>query len=252
MYGSNLSALGPIQRINIKDNTGMRIPHATWFINIPILRGVLGLVIQDWKREVAPHQSVVDSAATESQKFILAATASSDLKLYFFKGVFSYVMLFIALQEAYGKFYAELDELNQKLSLQVEHDIVPEINEYIKKIRRIRNLAVAHLGSSKEKNLANRLAGMLWEPTSLGKRSAGSWNLELVTFGPMQIKMSDASGNAMRKSDDFEIRIPEMNDQCVAFLDEYDRVCSDYLKEIKKKLPITVDDHQYRADPTIR
>ena len=48
------------------------------------------------------------------------------------------------------------------------------------------------------------------------------------------------------QSDDLEIKgVPELDKQCKQYLDEYNSICSDYLKAIHAKLPMTVGNENY-------
>jgi hypothetical protein len=248
MKDSDLIHLGVVRCINTNDKYERRIPDPSWFGNIRLLREFLGLVVRDWTREVVPYQNAVDSGATEDERLLRMAKAFLELQPYFLKCLFSYCVFFVSLQCAYEQFYSELNALNRETSLKVSHDSCPKTNEYIEKVRRIRNLSVAHPGSRREVNLANRSLSMQWQPMSLHKMFTESWDLNAMTFGGFQVTMRDALGNITGKSDDFKIvGILEMDGQCSTYLDEYDRVCAAYLNAIMTKLPKRVDNYEYKA-----
>jgi hypothetical protein len=215
------------------------------FSNIQLLWEILDMVVQDWKRESTPLQDAVDSSLTENEELFHALEAFVSLQPLYLKCLFSYAMFFIALVEAYDRFYKELNALNRKSFFNVRHNKKPNPTAYIQKVRTIRNISLAHLGSE-EARVVNSVAAMMWQPMTLGKKTNESWNLDSMAFGSMEHTLRDATGAMIDQSDDFEVKgIPELDGQCKQYLDEYDNVCTDYLKAIHAKLPLTVDDEMY-------
>ena len=67
-----------------------------------------------------------------------------------------------------------------------------------------------------------------------------------MTFGAGKLVSQNAAGTVIDQSDEFEIKgILEMDELCRAYLEQYDRVCADYLEKIHAQLPIAVGDEQY-------
>lgn len=130
------------------------------------------------------------------------------------KSIFSYAVFFIALEGAYDRFYEELNALNGNSFLRVSHDKRPKPTTYLEKVRMIRNISVAHIGS-KKKRAANAAVAMMWQPMTLGKGVNESWDLNKMTFGGMKLTLRDSTGKIIDQSNDLEIKgISEMDDLC--------------------------------------
>lgn len=237
---SRLSSLGPICCTNTKDGSHFRTPTPVLFSNIPLLWEILELVVQDWQREVSPMQAAVNSASNENKRLFHTLKAFTALQPHYFKCFFSYAMFFVALENTYDRFYEQLNALNRKPFLQVNHNKKPKPTLYITKIRKIRNLSIAHI-LSKKASAADSTAAAMWQPMTLSGK-----NLDRMTFGAMKLALHDSTGKVINQSSDFEVKgIPEMDQLCRAYLDKYDRTCADYLSAIQTRLPITVADEQY-------
>ncbi len=215
------------------------------FSNIPLLWEILELIIRDWERETTPLQAVVNSSSGEHEKLFHTSKAFITLQPHYLKSVFSFAVFVIALEGAYDRFYEELNALNRKSFLRVSHDKKPKPTAYVEKVRMIRNISVAHIGSKKER-ATNAAAAMMWQPMTLGKGINESWDLNKMTFGGMKLTLRDSTGKVIDQSDNLGIKgIPEMDSLCRQYLDEYDRVCAAYLKAIHAKLPVTIGDEEY-------
>jgi hypothetical protein len=240
-----LANLAPLCCDNAKDNSHLRSPNPQLFSNIRLLWQILQLVLEDWSREAAPLQKEVDSAQSDNQQPFHVTKALASLQPLYLKCLFSYSMFFIALEGAYGLFYEELNSINKNAFFQVKHNKRPKSNAYIEKVRRIRNIAIAHIGSRKVKAV-DAAAAMMWQPMTLERNCNTPWNLDAMAFGEMRLNVRDQRGNLVDQSDDFEVKgIPELDRNCRQYLDDYDHVCSDYLAAIHAKLPITVGDESY-------
>ncbi|MFZ1508774.1 MAG: hypothetical protein WAV74_18550 [Anaerolineae bacterium] len=203
------------------------------------------MVAQDWKREVTPLQEAVNSSLNENEELFHMTKAFSSLQPLYLKCLFSYAVFFIAIEGAYDRFYEELNALNQKPFFRVKHNKKPKPTAYVEKVRMIRNISIAHIGSKKER-AANSAAAMMWQPMTLSKKTNESWNLDSMAFGAMKLTLRDATGTAIDQSDDLEIKgVLDLDKQCKQYLDEYDSICSDYLKAIHARLPIDVGDEKY-------
>jgi len=215
------------------------------FSNIPLLWEILELVVHDWQREVTPLQDSIDGASDENERLAHTLRAFAALQPYYLKCLFSYALFFIALENAYDRFYEQLNALNCKPFLRVEHDKKPKPTAYIRKIRRIRNLSIAHM-LSKKGSAIDSAAAMIWQPMTLDGKIGQAHDLNRMTFGTMKLTLRDLTGKAVDHSDDFKVKgIPEMEQQCGAYLDAYDHTCADYLSKIHARLPIAIGDEQY-------
>ena len=155
------------------------------------------------------------------------------------------MLFFVALEHAYDLFYRDLNVLNRKPFLHVAHTKKPTKNEYIEKVRKIRNIAIAHLGSEEGEQI-DAIAAMMWQPMTWSASHDKPWDVDEITFGEGQLHWYDAGSNIVSQSSDFEIKgIPQLHSYCTEYLDEYDRVCADYLTQIRAKLPITIDGVTY-------
>ena len=173
---SRLESLGPVCCDNSKDRTHSRTPTPMLFSDIPLLWTILDLVVQDWKREVTPLQAAIDNATNENEKRLRALQAFSNLQPYYLKCLFSFVMFFIALERAYKQFHKELDLLNRKPFFRFAHDREPTPTAYIEKVKKIRNISIEHILSTRYKITAiNSAAAMMWQPMTLAacRRSQG-------------------------------------------------------------------------------
>ena len=203
------------------------------------------MVTQDWKREVTPLQETINNSSNENEKWFHVAEAFSSLQPLYLKCLFSYALFFIALEGAYERFYEELNALNKEPFFRVEHNKKPKPTAYVNKVKMIRNISIAHIGS-KNVRAVTSAAAMMWQPLTLCNEPNASWNIDSMTFGAFKLVLRDATGIVIHQSDDLEIKgIPVLDKQCKQYLDEFDRICSDYLKAIHARLPITVGDENY-------
>lgn len=242
---SRLRDLGPVCCTNTKNNLHSRTPTPMLFSNIPLLWEILELVVHDWQREITPLQDSIDGASDENERLIHTVQAFAALQPHYLKCLFSYVLFFTALENAYDRFYEQLNALNRKSFLRVKHAKKPKPTAYIRKIRRIRNLSIAHV-LSKEASAADSAAAIMWQPMTLDGKIGQAHDLNRMTFGAMKLTLRDSTGKVMDHSDDFEVKgILEMDQQCRAYLNAYDRTCADYLSKIHARLPIAIGDEQY-------
>jgi hypothetical protein len=208
---------------------------------------ILELVVKDWQREATTFQEAITAAANENERLLFVTKAFYGLQPCYLKCLFSYAVFFIALVGAYDRFYEELNSINRKPFFQVRHDKKPKPTAYVNKVRKIRNISIVHIGSTKDTEI-NSAAAMMWQPMTLGKGADELWDINKMTFGEMKLTLHDSNGKVINQSGDLEIKgILEMDRFCKSYLDEYDRVCATYLKTIHTKLPITMNDENYYA-----
>jgi hypothetical protein len=229
-----------------KDNSSWKQPRPALYTNISMLWKILESVIQDWERAAEPFQNNIDSATTENEKVYYVGRAFLELPTYYFKCLFSYVTFFVALENAYDLFYEELNAINRTYIFRIQHHKKPQRNRYIQKVRNVRNISIAHIGS-KEVSRIDAKAGMMWEPLSLTKNKDESWNIGKLSFGSGKWKSRDLAGNIIEKqSIDLEIGgISELQDECMNYIDRYDEVCAGYLNALAEKLPTEDGDTFY-------
>ena len=203
-------------------------------------------VIQDWERAAEPFQKSVNSSTTENEKIYHVGRAFLELPIYYFKCLFSYVTFFVALENAYDLFYEDLNAINRTHIFRVQHHKKPQRNSYIEKVRTVRNISIAHIGS-KEVSRIDAKAGMMWQPLWLTKNKDEAWNFSKLSFGAGKWKSLDLAGNIVEEqSIDLEIGgISELQNECMNYIDSYDEVCAGYLNALAEKLPIEDDDTFY-------
>lgn len=243
---SRLSNLKPILRINTEDHTEIRVPNPMLVANISRVWDILGMVVQDWERESAPFQEAINTATTDGARLFHIGEAHVQLETCFLKCIFSYALFFVSLKKAYDCISRELTMLRGELNLKVGLKR-PEENPYIQKvIKRIRDLSIAHMGSTERASAVDAYSAMAWNPLASDTDNTGAWDINRITFRKGTIISRDSAGEIIDKSADFEIRgISEMKTQCMNYIDKYDSVCAEYLCRIKASLPITVDNIQY-------
>jgi len=211
------------------------LPTPQLLTNIPILHRILEEVFKDWLRAVEPYQRKVDEAEDDSATIISGVTGFAELQPLLLKCLFSYAFFFVAADNAYKHLYAELNQANKDLDLHLQHDKPPKDTPFLKKIRLIRNKAIAHFpGRPSEKwSSLDIFAAISWQPMGMSWRTGERPNLENVTFGPGHFSGTDDSGQKI-KSQDLEVtglRIAHSR-HCLPYLDQYDRMCCDYLKAL--------------------
>ncbi len=242
-----IGSIGPVCYTNDIISTHLRYPEPNLFTNIPLLWEILEIVVKDWRREIDPIQEQINNAKTEAEELYFVGHTFINLQTQYLKCIFSYIFFFTALEEAYDLFYCELNKLNKEPVFKVAHDKQPKRNDYIKKVRLVRNISIAHIGSRKTSKINSR-AGMMWLPFSLGGKLGEKNNLDNLAFCNGKLISHDAEGNIIEKSTDLSIKgIPELQRYCTEYLNEYDNVCAKYLEAIIAKLPITVGEGRYEA-----
>lgn len=206
------------------------------FTNIPLVRQFLSLIVQDWKGRLAPEQLKVDSASEDRVPLIVGALFG-ELQPYYLKCLFSYVMMFCSLDKAYAKFYKELGQLNRDAKLAVSPPQAPARTSYIRKVKTIRDISIAHMISDQASPI-DAAAAAMWQPMTIQKNAEGKWDLGEMTFGALRLTGTDTKTRVSIKSADFRIQgIEELNTHCLAFIDKWDTVCSSYLSWLTSKLP---------------
>ncbi len=241
-----LDSLGPVCCEDKGNATHWRMPNPSFFSNIILLREFLNLVVQDWDRAVKPYQDEIAECEDENQEiFTLARGFGGALQTQFLKCLFSYVFFFVSLEGAYESFYSQLNKINEKPFLRVKHQKRPKPSFYIKKVRIVRSLAIAHIGSTKGKEV-DLAAAIMWQQLSIRKSAEESWDLNKMCFGGVSLHFKDIDGNVIEESSDMEIEgIHELNTECMDYIKQFDEVCYTYLKHIHERLPKYVGEEYF-------
>jgi hypothetical protein len=214
-------------------------------MNIALLWQILALTVADWRRELQPYQDAVDAAA-ENAVLAESARAFSELQPYFLKTLFSYAVFVVALETAYEGFYADLNRLNEARCLRVPHGKPPTRTSFMNKVRLIRNVAIAHIGSDRV-STATSIAASSWQPMSLGARIGERPNLDRITFGGLRTIITIRGGTKV-ESEDLEVEgISELDRHCDEYLSKYDQMCVQYLDAIHSRLPIVDGNVRYSS-----
>ncbi len=230
---------------NKKENLYWKKPKPELYTNIPMLWSILESIVQDWNREAEPFQLSIDKSVKENERIYYIGQVFLKLPPHYFKCLFSYVLFFVSLESAYDLLYEELNALNRLPIFKVKHHKKPQRSSYIEKVRSVRNISIAHIGS-KEVPPIDARAGMMWEPLSLAKSKDTSWNINQLSFGSGKLSTRDSAGNITKQSVDLEIQgIPALHSQCMDYIDRYDEVCANYLEALAEKLPIDDGDNRY-------
>ena len=224
---SGLKGMSPIKVC------GEDLPSPLLFANIPMLHCILEEVLEDWLRVVEPYQGRVARAVSESEMLNAFTTGFMALQTSFLKSLFSYAFLFVATDNAYEYFYKELNRANYLSGLKLKHCKRPKATSFIRKIRTIRNISVAHF-PSKEGRIIDAFAAASWQPMALSWDRDGRPDLEKLTFGPGTFRGIDISGQRIQSRD---IEVPGVktahNEHCLPYLERYDEVCCEYLDALQ-------------------
>ena len=221
---------------------GESLPSPLLFANIPIMHCILDEVMEDWLRVVEPYQGQIDGAVSESETLRAVTSGFMALETSFLKSLFSYAFFFVAADNAYDYFYRELDRANYLSGLKLKHRKRPKVTSFIKKIRTIRNISIAHFPSTearKKGRAIDAFAAASWRTMALSSSSDSRPNLEKLTFAPGRFRGTDDSGKNI-ESQDLEVSGIKTvhNDHCLPYLNEYDDVCCEYLHAIQDAVPL--------------
>ncbi len=224
---SELNKLSPIRV------SGEMIPPPPLFTNIPMLHWILAEVLEDWLRAIGPYQRLVDGANGQSEKVSATVSGFEDLQPVFLKCLFSYAFFFVSADQAYDYLFTDLDRANRILRNCIANRKRPRKTSWVKKIHWIRNNSIAHFPSKRKSVPAiDAFAAMSWQPTSLSTPRSGRPDLEKLTFVPGRFRGKDVSSKSI-ESRDLEISgIRTLHQHCLSYLEQYDQVCCEYLREL--------------------
>ena len=215
--------------------SGRTMPPQELLTNIPTLHWILEQVVEDWLRAVEPYQAQIDEMGSgPNMPFADSLLGFEELQAPFLKCLFSYAFFFVAADTAYTNLYEELNRANNASGLRLNHRKRPKKTDpVVKKIRTIRDTAIAHFPSKTGSPIDN-FAAMNWQPMSLSWANGGRLDLERLTFAPGYFRGTDASGHNVR-SQDLEVSGLKTAHygHCLPYLESYDEICCDYLEALK-------------------
>ena len=215
-----------------------RLPTPQLLSNIPMLLLFLKEVVEDWKRAVKPYQKTVDDADGDSARLFAVGSGFMELQPQLLKCLFSYAFFFVATGNAYRQLYEDLNQANRISGLNLKHGKPPRDTPFVEKIRLIRNISIAHFPGTLSKKVSHldAYAAMSWQPMSLGWSTGSRPDLEKLTFAPGRFRGTDASGQRV-ESKDLEVPgVRAAHAECLPYLNEYDKMCCDYLKALHAAL----------------
>ena len=214
--------------------SGRTMPPPQLLQNIPTLHWILEQVVEDWLRAVEPYQAQIDRMGSNPvMSFNHSLDGFSELQAPFLKCLFSYAFFFVAADTAYKNLLRRLNRARDLSGLNLTSPNPPCQKPFVKKVRTIRNIAIAHISSGDMDSIDN-FSAMTWNPMSLSSVSGGRPDLEKLTFAPGYFRGTDASGQDVR-SQDLEVsglKTPHYG-YCLPYLESYDKICCDYLKALQ-------------------
>jgi hypothetical protein len=213
-----------------------RLPAAQLFENIPTLHQVLQEVVKDWHRAVQPYGARI-AEGRESTEYVVRL-AFLELQPTLLKCLFSYVFFFVATDHAYAVCYAGLNRANTLASLNIKHARPPRRTPLVEKAQLIRDWSIAHFPSEKA-SMINAEAAMMWTPMTLSRPSDGTWDLKALTFGGFRLTYTDESGSTVQSRDIQVQGLDGLHQECLAYLETYDKICVDYLTALRAALDAT-------------
>lgn len=215
---------------------GENIPPPQLFQNIPMLHCILEQVVEDWLRAVEPYQRQIDNAETDSATLTAVLSGFEELQPSLLKCLFSYSFFFVAAVNAYRHFYRELNRANNLSGLRQKHRKPPKESSSIRKIRTIRDIAIAHFPSEKAIPI-DAFAAMSWQPMALSWSRGRRPDLEKLTFGPGHLRGRDSLGRSIQSQDLEVLGVKTAHyGHCLPYLEHYDEVCVGYLNTIQAAL----------------
>lgn len=203
------------------------MPDPQLFSNLPTLHDILEMVVNDWEEAVSRRESDLADAGESEYMFV---RAFADLQPIFLKCLFSYVLFAVSADNAYGVLYKSLDRAADQLRLDVRRENPPQVTALMEKVRRIRNLSIAHFPSDRARPI-DRAAAMSWTPMAIGRPTNGDWNLRKLEFRSSRYRRIDEEGN-VEESEDFAIQgLDVLHKGTLSYLEAYDQVCCTYLTQ---------------------
>lgn len=246
-----------MQSLIISDQSPIRVwsPSATWIHpHGGLLSGLAQTnriccnIIEEWVRganEIRAQLVLIPNSDILYFRDNSAEIAFDDLLI---KCTISYITMFLMLENGFKALYEELNKLNKDLELNVKHEKIPTRDGYIRQLWLIRNKSIAHWADTTNKDL-DRQAGLYLGGYSLRKDDDlvnAEWGIFGVSKYDKQTGKTETSQPRRLKS------LPETHLHCSQYIRQFDNVCSEYLKKIQEKLPLTKGDRKYTLVENIR
>ncbi len=237
------------------------VPPGPLFRNIPLLWGILDRLVVDWHGVAIESQTIIDTACKNDGPDG-ARTAFNSLyehiQSHFIQSLFSYVMLFLTLEDAYDCLYRSLEDLNDHTRLHVDHRRRPSEPDIRRRIGLVRNKSIAHLGQRVtgrslrpfttqlgSEDVVDSVSGLRWD-LAYPTRADGTPIVEDIVFGGVGVILENRFQGEVFRSKDREVGpLRLVHDVLGAYLADYDEVCADYLTSIHARLPVEVDGARY-------
>jgi hypothetical protein len=200
---------------------------------MPTLWIILHQLESDW-RDVAQEHPYTGDPGDELARSSFLHDALNRITPRYIQCLFSYVNFFCLLENGFGVLYDELRQLNRELDLKLKVAKKPRRNEYIEKLRRVRNNTVVHWGGPAQKHDLDSRAGRMW---GVALPSAAT-DLVGLEFGYLGVV---GAQDRVLKS------LGETHLCCVAYLQQFDAASADLLSRIVAHMPIEVGTRQYQA-----
>jgi hypothetical protein len=231
--GLEVPKIWPIRVIDQVNNRAWVLPGVSHIEAIPTLWKIIHQIVDDWTKEALQY-SYKDDKYKDLDRYTFFTHAYDSLLPRYIHCLFSFINFFFLLQTHFRVLHKEITDLGSELSLGIAILPPPVEPLYVKKMRRVRNKTVVHMGEPRPRDpdVLDTAAGKMW---------GGSWDSNADTLLDINFGNSTVVGASERTLDS----IPETHRICIAYLVEYDRVCAEALKEIVKHLPLTIGGKEY-------
>lgn len=206
-------------------------PSLSHWEEFPTLLKILNLIDADWKK-LAKNYTFPFKGVLKNQKITFMSSTLDGLKPHFIFHLFSYINFFFTLDYGFKGLYKELKEINHKLGLNYKFPKQPKWNDYIKKIKLVRNKTVVHWGDPNSDRSPDTSAGKMW-------------GFSFPTDDNNLLNLSFGSSSVVGASDRVLKPLPETHLICKKYLLEFDAVCSNMFKQIIESLPISIDGRRF-------
>lgn len=204
------------------------IPDISIILGMIDLWIILEQIVQDWIHEVEKHQCEIDTL-TGDEKRQAVSEAFSDIKPRYIQCLFSYIIFFLMIENGYKMISSQLNKFGSN-HWRDKKVTFPERTAFIKKVVTVRHYSIAHWAAPERKHPTDAKAGLYW---------GLSWpadDIEKIEFG---------HGNLRGAKPRDLPPILDVHSECKAYLQDLDKICTEHLKAIKSKLPISKDGWEY-------
>lgn len=248
-FENKVSEIVIVESKNISSNLlHWRLPSSILISNINHLTAILEITIEDWLKKIKPYQRHLNRLEPPViNKLHYITKTNKKLRPFFLKSLFSYVLFFKSINNAYKKLNKEIKELKSEIyrktgkRIKTSKNTLPEIYtfDYLKKVKIIRDISISHIESENKGRKMTALLASEWDFTTY--QFPENYNFEKAVFASGKwISRNKNDNKVIEESSDLEIKgILELHSNCVRFIDECDKVCSNQYKEIVNYLPLS-------------